>query len=651
MTSSPRAVAFALLAAGCGQVHPTERSASPSPSPARPCDGAPVAPDPWRRGASSQTLAARAEALASMAQEIGPVFSHDGRSVVYSSSRGGQPELYVAPRERPGEARRLPGTANSVLGQQFTWDDRAVLFTADRNGDERWRILRADLTTGEVIDLTPTPLNAQGFTLPEGAPDTVFCAGLDMASGSSTIYALPATRPGEPRILYRDARQGRLADVSRDGRFGLFIRFGTYQEQQVLRVDFASGGTTVLYPRTGAATIKDAALSADGTRALVATDGGGEGVLVLALDATSGEEWARYVERELPSGNIDQIAAAQHGNTLAFKLDAGDHAVVRVLDQATLAPLPPIHLPLGVGHFGLSDDGEHLLVSWSTPEMPPSLFLVAARTGQATRVSDARRTAVALDVSLTRVPSFDGLALPVIVVRPAGATGRLPVVVDLHGGPAASAATRWSVLTQLLASGGIAVVQPNIRGSGGFGRAFEGADDGPKRPDAFRDLDVVHDWVARQPWVDPSRLAVSGASFGGYLVLQQLTTRPHAWRAGVDQFGIADLTSFMATTSGPVRQNYLHELGDPQTDTPFLRSISPLPAAGQIASPLFVYAGATDPRVPRSQSDCIVGTLRERGVRVEYMVASDEGHGARKRSTQIEMSARIVEFLQRALAP
>ena len=135
-----------------------------------------------------------------MAQEIGPVFSHDGRSVVYSSSRGGQPELYVAPRERPGEARRLPGTANSVLGQQFTWDDRAVLFTADRNGDERWRILRADLTTGEVIDLTPTPLNAQGFTLPEGAPDTVFCAGLDMASGSSTIYALPATRPGEPRI-------------------------------------------------------------------------------------------------------------------------------------------------------------------------------------------------------------------------------------------------------------------------------------------------------------------------------------------------------------------------------------------------------------------------------------------------------------------
>src|ERR1041384_2289699 len=202
MTSSRRAVALVLLTAGCGQVHPTKLS----PSPSLACDGPPVAPDAWRRGASSQVLAARAEALASMAQEIGPVFSHDGRSLVYSSSRGGQPELYVAPRERPGEARRLPGTANSVLGQQFTWADRAVLFTADRNGDERWRILRADLTTGEVIDLTPTPLNAQGFTLPEGAPDTVFCAGLDMASGSSTIYALPATRPGEPRILYRDAR-------------------------------------------------------------------------------------------------------------------------------------------------------------------------------------------------------------------------------------------------------------------------------------------------------------------------------------------------------------------------------------------------------------------------------------------------------------
>jgi dipeptidyl aminopeptidase/acylaminoacyl peptidase len=601
MMLSRHAVAFALLAAGCGQVHSSERLAPSPPGPPAPsCDDAPVAPDPWQRDASAHDLAARAEALASLAQDIGPAFSHDGRSVVYSSSRGGQPELYVAPRERPGDARRLPGTANTVLGQQFTWDDRAVLFTADRNGDERWHILRAELATGEVTDLTSTLDNAQGFTLPEGAGDTVFCVGLDTATGSSTIYAVPATRPGEPRVVHREPRQGRLADVSRDGRFGLFLRFGTYQEQQVLRVDLASGATTVLYPRTGVATIKDAALSADGKRALVATDGGGEGAMVLALDAASGDERARYVERELPRGNIDQVAAAPHGSTLAFKLDAGDHAVVRVLDQTTLAPLPPVNLPLGVGHFGLSDDGEQLLVSWSTPEAPPSLFVVAARTGQVTRAGAPHGAAVALDVSLTQVASFDGLALPVIVVRPPGATGRLPVVVDLHGGPAASAATRWSVLTQLLVSRGIAVVQPNIRGSGGFGRAFEAADDGPRRGDAFRDLDAIHDWVAHQPWADPARLAISGASFGGYLVLQQLTSRPHAWRAGIDQFGIADLTSFMATTSGPVRQNYLHELGDPQTDAAFLQSISPLPRAGQIASPLFVYAGANDPRVPRA---------------------------------------------------
>jgi dipeptidyl aminopeptidase/acylaminoacyl peptidase len=290
------------------------------------------------------------------------------------------------------------------------------------------------------------------------------------------------------------------------------------------------------------------------------------------------------------------VSASKRGGTLVFKLDAGDHAVVRVLDQDTLTPLPPVALPLGVGHFGLSDDGQQLLVSWSTPEMPPSLFLVAARTGRVTRLHDTQGQTVALDVSLTRVPSFDGLALPLIVMRPAKATGRLPVVVDLHGGPAASASTRWSVLAQLLASQGIAVVEPNIRGSGGFGRAFESADDGHKRENALRDLDAVRAWVARQPWADPSRLAVSGSSFGGYLVLEQMTERSSGWRAGVDEFGIADLLSFMETTSGPVRQNYLHELGDPKTDTPFLRSISPLQKAGQIGAPLFVYAGAKDPR-------------------------------------------------------
>src|ERR1043165_1209220 len=157
MMLSRHAVAFALLTAGCGQVPSSERPAPPRPGPAAPsCDGALVAPDPWQRDASAHGIAARAEALASLAQDIGPAFSHDGRSVVYSSTRGGQPELYVAPRERPGDARRLLGTANAVLGQQFTWDDRAVLFTADRNGDEHWHILRAELATGTVTDLTPT---------------------------------------------------------------------------------------------------------------------------------------------------------------------------------------------------------------------------------------------------------------------------------------------------------------------------------------------------------------------------------------------------------------------------------------------------------------------------------------------------------------
>lgn len=638
-----RMLATSALAAACG--HPPVQ---PSTSSDIMCDVAPAAPDAWRRDARAAALAAHAEALAALPQEIGPVFSHDGRNIVFSSSRSGRPELYIAPRDNPAAARRLPGTENTVLGQQLTWDDRAVLFTADRDGDEHWRVLRADLETGDVVDLTPTPLNSQGFTLSEGAPDTVFCAGVDRGDGSTKIYALPATHPGAPRVLYSNAKLGWLTDVDRAARLGLFVQFDTYQQQQLLVVDLVSGTADVLYPRHGAAAIKDAVFAADGARVFVATDAGGEQATLLALDARTGDERARYVEPEAPHGQIDQVAAARRGHTLAFKLDAGDHAVVRVLDQETLLPGPPLALPLGVGHFGLADDGEQLLVSWSTPDMPASLFVATARSGGVQRLHDAPGRAM-LSVVLDRVTSFDGLELPTVVIRPRGGDARVPVVVDLHGGPAASSAARWSVVNQLLASDGIAVVAPNVRGSGGFGRAFEAADDGRKRTAAFRDLDAVRAWIARQAWADATRMAVTGASFGGYLVLEQLTDRPDAWRAGVDEFSIADLTSFLATTTGAVRQNYLHELGDPVADASFLRSISPLGKAGHITTPLFVYAGANDPRVPCAQSDCIVSTLRQLKIPVEYMVAADEGHGYRKRTTQTELAARVVAFLERAL--
>ena len=129
-------------------------------------------------------------------------------------------------------------------------------------------------------------------------------------------------------------------------------------------------------------------------------------------------------------------------------------------------------------------------------------------------------------------------------------------------------------------------------------------------------------------------------------MLVGLTRWPDLWRAGVNLFGVANLETFMATTSGFIREIFLLEFGDPAKDAAFLKQISPLADVARITAPTFVYAGANDPRVPRSESDLIVAALRERRVPNEYMVAENEGHSLARRENIIGFLARSARFLE-----
>jgi dipeptidyl aminopeptidase/acylaminoacyl peptidase len=220
------------------------------------------------------------------------------------------------------------------------------------------------------------------------------------------------------------------------------------------------------------------------------------------------------------------------------------------------------------------------------------------------------------------------------------------VIVNYHGGPAGSSAIRWNPISRFFLAQGYAWLEPNVRGSSGFGRGYEAADNGKQRLDAFKDIETTGRWAAAQPWADKDRVVVFGGSYGGYTVLIALTRYPEIWRAGVDLFGVANLKTFMATTSGFIREIFLLEFGDPDKDAAFLDSISPLRDAEKIGDPLFVYAGANDPRVPRSESDLIVKALRTRRVPVEYMVAANEGHSLSHRENIIGFLARSARFLE-----
>jgi len=663
-------ILVAAVLAACASASPS-RPDSASVEPAASSPTAPAASTATDSGGIAKEPAnpiasADAARVAELSRQVQPLvdvftnseafFTRDGKQLIFVSNRDGLPQLYLADASRPDSpARRLAVWPERMTITGTTPDGKAVLFRSDKGADENWSIWKMNLDGSSPVELTPGELDRDHALLPDLAPDTIYFSAHRKEEVATTVYAVPLSG-GPARQVLRDEKPGLLLEVSRDGKQGLFLRFQSGSETYLQQVDLATGQARLLYPRSGKVTIYQGYFSPDGKTVYVATDGGGEQTLLLALDAQSGEELARYVEKSPATALISTMAVAKTGDTIALGIDAGNHSELRLLDARTLEPRAQVTMPLGQGGVqDFSEDGQRLTAIWSTPSSPGDVWGVDVKTGKVSALRTEPRPSLAkvpaIDASITEIRAHDGLTLPINVYLPRKRAGKLPVLVVYHGGPAANSKIKWSASIAFFLSQGYALVEPNVRGSSGFGRAFEKADDGRGRLEAFKDIEATGRWAASQPWADPDRVIVYGGSYGGYTALVGLTRMPDLWRAGVSLYGLANLKTFMANTNGFLREIFLLEFGDPDKDAAFLASISPLEDVDKIVDPLFVYAGANDPRTPRSESDQMVRALRQRKVPVEYMVAENEGHSLARKENLIEFLARVARFLEKHAGP
>lgn len=651
---------LALLAmaacSGSSKPAPIAAPADPAAPPAFVADAKPDTP----MGATAKRdseLAARAAGFMDAFTNSEPVLTRDGKRVVFVSNRDGLPQLYTADAAKPQAApTRLLATKERVGGAVPTPDGKALLFRSDTGADENWSIFRVGLDGKDLVELTPGErLNRDAYVVPDGAPDKLFFSARKMSESRSTVYVASAVKAEPAKALYTDDKPAFLMDVTADGKHATVMQYPSRAENYLLRLDLATGQAQPLFPPAGQKlSIFGAAYAPDGSKLYVATDLGAEQAVILALDAKTGKELARHALAPA-TAQIGSLTVAKRGGRLAVSILVGNRSEIRLLDAKQLTPGAKIELPLGQGGaFAFSEDGARLTAQWSTPRSPTDIHAIDAKTGKVAPLRQEARPTLEgmpnIETTAVDLPAFDGGKIPTNIYLPAGEQAKPhPVLVIYHGGPSGTSVIRWSPATAYFLALGYAVVEPNVRGSGGFGRAFEAADNGPGRLNAFKDIETSGRWVAKQPWADKDRLVVYGGSYGGYTTLIALSRWPDIWRAGVNLFGVVDLKTFMATTSGVIRQIFLLEFGDPDKDAAFLASISPLTDVGKIVDPTFVYAGANDPRVPRSESDLIVKALRQRKIPSEYMVADNEGHSLARRENQLAFYARCARFLEGAL--
>jgi dipeptidyl aminopeptidase/acylaminoacyl peptidase len=561
--------------------------------------------------------------------------------------------------------------------EQRTFFDDRVTFAAwsperpellvgrDRGGDEREAFYRLDVADGSITDLTEHPDAKHWFGgwRPDGEQFAFASNRRDHAVFDVYVQDRDATGADAVRVHEGDGWLS-VSGWSPDGDRLLLTESHSSFDQDLYVLDVETGDRRHLTPHEGDVRYLSAAWGPEGEGVYLATDRDADTLSLARIDLATGE--CSRVTAADPDGegdgpladdawNVDGVAVDEDSRRLVYSRNVDGYTelgVGELVAPGRLDHFPSPDLPPSVaGGVSFGPDGDRFALTVTRSDDTANVYVVDVTTGDAERWTRASTAGIPRDTfvapELVRYPSFDGREIPAFFSLPETDTGHgeTPVVVDVHGGPESQRRPSFGRVKQYLLSRGYAVFEPNVRGSTGYGKAYTHLDDVERRMDAVADLKAGVDWLHDHPAVDPDRIAVMGASYGGFMTLAALTEYPDVWAAGVDIVGIANFVTFLENTGDWRRQLREAEYGSLEDDREFLESISPVTHVDEITAPLFVLHGENDPRVPVSEAHRIVEGAREAGVPVRELVFEDEGHGFTKLENRIEAYAAIVEFL------
>jgi dipeptidyl aminopeptidase/acylaminoacyl peptidase len=368
-----------------------------------------------------------------------------------------------------------------------------------------------------------------------------------------------------------------------------------------------------------------------------------------------GEELAAHPQADLVGGLVfdrrkNRVVGLEYDGPWpgAAWFDADWARIQKTVDDA---------LPGRMNELQRADSGSRALVDSYSDTDPGSYYLLDLEKLRLEFVA-ARRKAVKAESMPERKPirykSRDGLEIPGYLTLPKGKEAKkLPLVLVVHGGPwVRGAHWRWSAEPAYLAALGYAVLEPEFRGSTGWGKKLQGAGWKQWGRGMQDDLNDGVDWLAKEGTIDPKRVCIMGASYGGYAVMMGLARDPERWRCGVNYVGVTDINlMFDVTWSDYAYSDYIKYaakdmIGDPDKDAAMLKAASPLENAAKIKAPVLMAYGGMDHRVPIVHGEKMRDALAKQGTPVEWIVYQEEGHGFLLEKNRFDFYNRVAKFLQ-----
>ncbi|MCZ8132555.1 MAG: S9 family peptidase [Steroidobacteraceae bacterium] len=587
-------------------------------------------------------------------------WTHDGRLLI-STRFGDAAQIHVV--DRAGGARRQLTFFREPVGSARPAPTAArggFLFTKDTGGDENFQVWFQRYDAPGAVRLTSG--RGQHGSVRWSNDGTRYAYSSTARDGRSydLWVADPIARIAPRMVLDGQQRLWSVLDWAPDDSALLVINSVSVNEDHLYVLDLASGTRTPVDPprRGERVAIGDARFAADGRGVWYSSDRDAEFQLLRYWDPAT--QRATVLTADVP-WDVTSIEVAPNTGLVAFVTNENAASRLYLLDPTTRERRPapalvPTMAPALISNLEFDPAGRRLAVAWSTARAPSDVHVLdlAAHAFEQWTFSepgpvDTRRFQ---EAQLFTYPTFDRdgrkpRQISAFIVRPQG-PGPHPVVIDIHGGPEAQARPGFDPLTQYLATElGYAVIEPNVRGSTGYGKTFVTLDNGFRREDAVKDIGALLDWIATQPDLDPKRVVVMGGSYGGYMTLATMTHYDARLLGGVSVVGISNFLTFLEATADYRRDLRRVEYGDERDPKmrEFLQRISPLTNAGRITKPMLIGQGLNDPRVPARESEQIVAAIRANGGDAWYFAAKDEGHGFRKKPNRDAWLETLVTFL------
>lgn len=507
-------------------------------------------------------------------------------------------------------------------------------------GDENWDIHRFERDGRHTVLLedrsiafgTPHVEDSDTFYCSIDNREQIWLARYTLSTASlDTLY----TEPGAYYLL--DLRDDKL----------LCLRLISFSESQLFEVDAGTGEARDL---TGVRLYWSGDYTSDG-RILTLTDALSEESEFLKLALMDPVD-APVKPGDMkvlfdPGVEIDDVYFRRETGLACVMLNTDGYSDMVMVDlegNVTTVPSPGVGI---IDHARMNDRGD-LVFSFNSPSVAPTAYCLGAGEPdlrEIGRISTFGFDFSGTDVSVVRYRSADGTAIPALLYLPQGAerNGSNPCIVSYHGGPPGQSRPYFQRNIAFALSRGVVFLFPNVRGSTGYGPAWEKADDLDARFVALADAESALDFMYEQRWTSADRTAIWGASYGGYTVNYLAVHAPEKFACAVSEVGIADIDWCNQHSDQTFLEGWEREMGE--IGSGLTRRLSPIFSAASIARPMLVTAGFNDPRVPPSGPRRFVRVLEELGKDVFYFEETEAGHGAALKSMTTLELARAYTFM------